>query len=79
MDFFQSEGILDEATLGVVTIALSQIAKSYVSKRFVSLVPLAIAVVLSLIAGGFSIPSGLKGLVVGLTAAGFYDQKALVK
>ena len=32
MDFFQSEGILDEATLGVVTIALSQIAKSYVEQ-----------------------------------------------
>ncbi len=72
-----SNGLLDEAAVAAVTIGLVQLLKKYINARFVPLSSVVIAVVLALVAGGPSLESGIKGIIIGLTASGLYDQKAL--
>lgn len=61
-----------------VAIALTQLLKQYVPDQFKSLVAVAISVVAYLVINGFSLQSGVDGLVAGLVAVGLYQQKNVV-
>lgn len=71
------------ASISAITIAIVQLVKGYIPPRFVPLLPIGVALVLSVIAslvnGSVDIVQGiLAGLISGLTAAGLYDQKKLM-
>ena len=71
---------LDEASVLAVVVALTQFAKVYVSARFVPIIPVVVGLVLTaLVAQTYDVATLMKGLVLGLSAAGLYDQKVLVK
>jgi hypothetical protein len=72
-------GLYDEAGVIAVVLALTQLVKLYVPSKFIPLVAVVLGVVGGIVTGGVTLEAGVKGLVLGLSAAGLYDQKAIVK
>ena len=76
MDTF---GLTQGGIIVALTVGLSQLAKQFIPAKFYSLLPVVLGVVLALLIDELSVSTGIKGLVLGLTSAGLYDQKNLVK
>lgn len=69
----------DEAGVIAIVIALTQLIKQYVDSRYIPLVSVVLGLVGGLVTGGLTVEAGIKGLVLGLSASGLYDQKSVLK
>lgn len=65
--------------LSAITIAVSSLLKNLIPERFYAILPVLIGIGISCTVLGFGKVEALVGLVIGLTAAGLYDQKNIVK
>ena len=77
LEFFKNLGIIVALSMG-----LTQLIKSLFTgymERFKPLLPLVIAIGLALIIFGLTTLGLLIGLMAGLTAAGVYDNVAIMK
>ena len=70
---------IDEGVLIAVVIGITQIAKPFISERYFAIVPLAIGIIGGLAISGLNPIAAIKGAIIGLTAAGLYDQKRIAK
>lgn len=68
---------ITNGVVAMLTIGLTQLVKKFISPRYKTLIPVFFGVVLSMAASDVSVSAALTGLVVGLSAAGLYDQKKL--
>ena len=76
--------LTQSASISIIVLALVQFTKSYLPKKFVPLSALVSGIVLSLLwfywITAFPLNVSIFiGLIAGLTAGGFYEQKAIVK
>ena len=74
---------IDEGVLIAVVIGITQIVKPFISDRYSAVVPVVLAAIMSAItaylAGGNIAGAVLKGIVLGLTSAGLYDNGKILK
>jgi len=71
--------LVDGGVTVVLVGGITQILKGYIPERFVPLLALVLGGLIGLLTFGVSVTGVVQGLISGLTAAGLYDQKALVK
>jgi len=69
---------LDEGVSIALVVGLTQLVKMYIPAKYSPAVALVLGVVISLVASGLSLESGVKGLVIGLVSSGLYDQKKII-
>lgn len=61
-----------------LVVGLLELAKKYIDKKYVPILSIPLGILFVVAVSGFSIPTVLTGIALGLTACGLYDQSYLV-